>query len=200
MLASRLAGWMSRPRKNCSSVLVIPRFWRGASRWCATATANPCAERPRWPMARISISNLPTATKRRLRPLDKTPLPPNAGPARAGGNANKDRHSDKASSGRFLLTKAPTAPVRPELAFMVVRDLDQCPAMGDSAPRASAVGAESSARPGWRPTMKNTLNEEDFPLFTDGRRPQPANAGRVLRVCLGRQGAPPRCFLAAEMR
>jgi hypothetical protein len=47
---------------------------------------------------------------------------------------------------------------------MLVWDLGQCAAMVDSDHRASASR-------GWRPTMKKSLNEEDFPLFTHRRCP-----------------------------
>jgi hypothetical protein len=38
--------------------------------------------------------------------------------------------------------------------------------MGNSDPRASTVAAQTLAGLGWRPPMKKSLNEVDFPLFT----------------------------------
>jgi hypothetical protein len=77
---------------------------------------------------------------------------------------------------------------------MVLRELDQCSATADSDPKASAAG-----RPDWRPMMKNSLNEEDFPLFTHRRRPI-GERGSSLALRSGRQGLSPRLLLAAEMR
>jgi hypothetical protein len=59
---------------------------------------------------------------------------------------------------------------------------------------ASVSSAKSPADPGWRPTTKNSLNEEDFLLFIHRRRPI-GERRSSLALRSGWQEVPPGFFL-----